>query len=89
MIHPITTTGRRRDAPPENDVNRESIGRLPMDRDPSLDDHASSRGHHLGQGPVGGEPACLMHRLCPTCGRVTDEDPPTRCPHCNAVVEGQ
>lgn len=36
---------------------------------------------------VGGEPVCLMHRLCAECGRLTDEDPPTRCPHCGAVVE--
>lgn len=39
--------------------------------------------------PVGGEPVCLMHRLCPACGRLADQDPPTRCPHCDAVIDEQ
>ncbi len=30
----------------------------------------------------GGDPACLLRRVCPACGRVADEDPPTRCPAC-------
>lgn len=37
--------------------------------------------------PVGGEPVCLMHRVCPECGRLADQDPPTRCPHCDAVID--
>lgn len=36
---------------------------------------------------VGGEPVCLMHRVCPACGRLADQDPPTRCPHCAAVID--
>lgn len=35
---------------------------------------------------VGGEPACLMHRLCPECWRLADENPPTRCPHCGTAI---
>jgi rubrerythrin len=29
-----------------------------------------------------GDPACWLHRVCPACGRVADEDPPTRCAAC-------
>jgi rubrerythrin len=43
----------------------------------------------VGEGSVGGEPVCLMHRLCPACGRPADEDPPTRCPHCDTAIEEQ
>lgn len=47
----------------------------------------SARAHRTEERHVGGEPVCLMHRLCPACGRVADEDPPTRCPHCGAAVD--
>ncbi|WP_336033274.1 MarR family transcriptional regulator [Geodermatophilus sp. FMUSA9-8] len=30
----------------------------------------------------GGDPACWLARVCPACGRLADEDPPTRCPAC-------
>ncbi|MGY1609781.1 MarR family winged helix-turn-helix transcriptional regulator [Geodermatophilus sp. SYSU D00700] len=30
----------------------------------------------------GGDPACWLHRVCPACGRVADEDPPTVCAAC-------
>jgi DNA-binding MarR family transcriptional regulator len=30
----------------------------------------------------GGDPACWLHRVCPACGRLADDDPPTRCPAC-------
>lgn len=31
----------------------------------------------------GGEPACWMHMICPTCGLLTEEDPPPAvCPRC-------
>ena len=30
----------------------------------------------------GGDPACWARRVCPACGRLADEDPPTRCPAC-------
>ncbi|SEL82581.1 hypothetical protein SAMN04515665_12068 [Blastococcus sp. DSM 46786] len=30
----------------------------------------------------GGDPACWMCRVCPACGGLADEDPPTGCPRC-------
>ena len=31
----------------------------------------------------GGDPACWMHLVCPSCGLMTEEDPPpTVCPRC-------
>ena len=35
----------------------------------------------------GGDPACWLHRVCPACGRLADEDPPTRCPSCGQLIE--
>ncbi|MEX5721284.1 MarR family transcriptional regulator [Geodermatophilus maliterrae] len=37
---------------------------------------------HEAGGGDGGDPACWLHRVCPACGRLADEDPPTRCPAC-------
>ena len=34
----------------------------------------------------GGDPACWLRRVCPACGRMADEDPPTRCPACGAEL---
>ena len=36
---------------------------------------------------AGGDPACWMHRVCDECGRLADEDPPTRCPSCGKHLE--
>lgn len=36
----------------------------------------------------GGDPACWAARVCPACGRLADEDPPTRCPACGELIEG-
>ncbi|WP_448641946.1 MarR family transcriptional regulator [Geodermatophilus sp. URMC 63] len=36
----------------------------------------------------GGESACFLHRVCPVCGRVADEEPPTVCAGCGAELEG-
>ncbi|WP_236827295.1 MULTISPECIES: hypothetical protein [unclassified Blastococcus] len=36
-------------------------------------------------GPVpdeGGDPACWLRRVCPACGGLADDDPPTTCPRC-------
>lgn len=38
---------------------------------------------------MGGDPACWMHRVCGECGRLADEDPPTRCPSCGAQLESE
>ena len=35
----------------------------------------------------GGEGPCLMARVCPECGRLADEDPPTRCENCQAEID--
>ena len=37
---------------------------------------------------TGGDPVCWMHLLCPECGRIADEEPPTRCGACGAVIPG-
>lgn len=36
----------------------------------------------------GGDPACWLPRVCQECGRLADEDPPTRCPACGAEIRG-
>jgi rubrerythrin len=33
-----------------------------------------------------GDPACWLRRVCPECGTLADEDPPTTCPHCQASI---
>jgi rubrerythrin len=33
-----------------------------------------------------GDPACWLCRVCPACGNVAPEDPPTTCPACEAVI---
>jgi rubrerythrin len=35
-----------------------------------------------------GDPACLLRRVCPACGSVAGEDPPTVCPNCHAQMPG-
>jgi hypothetical protein len=30
----------------------------------------------------GGDPACWLRRVCPACGRIAEEDPPTTCAAC-------
>lgn len=35
----------------------------------------------------GGDPACWLPRVCPDCGRLADEDPPTRCAACGAAID--
>jgi tellurite resistance protein TehA-like permease len=35
-----------------------------------------------------GDPPCLQRRVCPVCGSVADEDPPTTCPTCGADLPG-
>ena len=37
----------------------------------------------------GGDPVCWLHRVCPACGRLADQDPPTRCPDCGAELPGE
>src|SRR4051794_32139768 len=32
----------------------------------------------------GGDPACWLRRVCPVCGRLADQDPPTVCAACGA-----
>jgi rubrerythrin len=35
---------------------------------------------------VESEPVCLLHRVCSECGRLAEEDPPTRCRACGASL---
>lgn len=35
-----------------------------------------------------GDPVCLLRRVCPACGAVAGEDPPTICPQCHAELPG-
>ncbi len=35
-----------------------------------------------------GDPVCLLPRVCPACGSVADEYPPTTCPQCHAEMPG-
>jgi hypothetical protein len=37
----------------------------------------------------GGDPACWLRRVCPACGRMADEDPPTRCQACGAELPAE
>ena len=34
----------------------------------------------------GGDPVCWLPRVCPACGRLADEEPPTTCPGCGAEL---
>lgn len=36
--------------------------------------------------PEGGEPACLLNRVCDACGRLAETAPPTTCPRCGAPI---
>jgi hypothetical protein len=36
--------------------------------------------HHPGDAP------CLLRRVCPECGSVSDSDPPTTCPQCGTTL---
>lgn len=36
--------------------------------------------------PEGGDPACWLNRVCPECGRLAEEAPPTRCAGCGALI---
>ena len=35
---------------------------------------------------VPGDPACWLHRVCPSCGTIANADPPTTCPQCHAEI---
>jgi hypothetical protein len=39
-------------------------------------------GGGLGDGDLGGDPACWLARVCPECGRLTEERDPTHCAAC-------
>jgi rubrerythrin len=41
---------------------------------------SQERAHDVAE--EGGDPACWLNRVCPACGRLADDDPPTRCPDC-------
>jgi rubrerythrin len=33
-----------------------------------------------------GDPACWLRRVCPGCGRLADDEPPTTCPNCGTAL---
>jgi uncharacterized protein YeaO (DUF488 family) len=33
-----------------------------------------------------GDPACWLRRVCPRCGSLADQDPPTTCPQCHSPI---
>lgn len=35
---------------------------------------------------AGGDPVCWLHRVCPRCGAMTDDEPPTTCPRCHIEI---
>jgi hypothetical protein len=37
----------------------------------------------------GGDPACWLNRVCPACGRLAEENPPTRCPACGEELPAE
>ncbi len=37
----------------------------------------------------GGDPACWLSRVCPDCGLLADDEPPTRCERCAAELTGE
>ncbi|MGK5111577.1 MULTISPECIES: hypothetical protein [unclassified Geodermatophilus] len=39
--------------------------------------------------PEGGDPACWLQRVCPACGRMAEEDPPTRCAACGEPLPAE
>ncbi|MBV8992389.1 MAG: hypothetical protein JO287_01495 [Pseudonocardiales bacterium] len=34
----------------------------------------------------GGDAACWMARVCPSCGRLADSEPPTECAYCGTKI---
>lgn len=39
-------------------------------------------------GDEGGDAACWANRVCPACGRLADDEPPTTCAECGTEVPG-
>jgi DnaJ-class molecular chaperone len=35
-----------------------------------------------------GDPVCWLRRVCPHCGGIADEDPPTTCRQCHTEMTG-
>jgi uncharacterized protein YeaO (DUF488 family) len=33
-----------------------------------------------------GDPACWLNRVCPRCGTMAEDDPPTTCPRCHTPI---
>ena len=42
-----------------------------------------------GLADLPGDPACRLKRVCPSCGSIAGEDPPTTCPGCRAEIPAQ
>lgn len=53
---------------------------------PDPPENVDDRPSPAGTPETGGEPACLLDRVCPECGRLAETAPPTTCARCGAAV---
>ena len=49
----------------------------------AVDAVGAARGKDVSEG---GEPACLLHQVCPDCGRLAESEPPTTSPGCGRAL---
>ncbi|REF34766.1 hypothetical protein [Thermasporomyces composti] len=54
------------------------------ERPPSSDRRPQRRREEVDQ--LGGEPVCWLPRVCPECGRLAENEPPTRCENCGTLI---
>jgi len=81
-----------RGSPPDNLGHADTAGREPHGHLPDELGHADTVGREPPHGYLPesddrpGDPVCLLRRVCPACGSVADEDPPTICPTCRSPI---
>ncbi|MFJ4771885.1 hypothetical protein ACIP88_22705 [Streptomyces uncialis] len=80
---------------PDTDTERETGGRMAADR--AADDAHGRVGPEAARAPdppapsapvpdPGGEPACLLHRVCEECGRLAPGREDRRCARCGGPL---
>ena len=52
---------------------------------PPARDRASATGEAWDE-DMPGDPVCWLRRVCPACGTLADEEPPTTCQECHAAI---
>jgi hypothetical protein len=65
---------------------QEPDGVTPAARQPATATGEPPRADPPADGDRPGDPVCLLRRVCPACGSVADEDPPTICPTCRKPI---